>query len=56
VGEGGAGVRGLLIEERKKTERFAPGVPITEVIVGDLKGEVKLRQTSEAYEENAKEN
>lgn len=42
VGEGGPGVRTLLTEERKKTERFAPGVPITEIIVGDGEGQVKL--------------
>jgi hypothetical protein len=44
VGEGGSGARILLSEERKKTERFAPGVPITEIIVGDLDGQVKLRK------------
>lgn len=42
VGEGGPSVRTLLVEERKKTERFAPGVPITELIVGDNEGQVKL--------------
>lgn len=42
VGEGGPGVRTLLTEERKKTERFAPGVPISEIIVGDDEGQVKL--------------
>jgi hypothetical protein len=44
VGEGGPGVRFLLSEERKKTERFTPGVPITEIIVGDEEGQVKLRK------------
>ena len=44
VGEGGPGVRYLLSEERKKTERFTPGVPITEIIVGDGDGQVKLRK------------
>ena len=44
VGEGGAGVRALLADEKKKTERFAPGVPITEFIVGDNEGQVKLRK------------
>lgn len=44
VGEGGPGVRFLLMEEKKKTERFTPGVPITEVIVGDDDGQVKLRK------------
>jgi len=43
VGEGGPGARGLLVDERRKTERFAPGVPITEFIVGDYEGQVALR-------------
>lgn len=44
VGEGGSAVRTLLTEERRKTERFAPGVPIAEVIVGDMEGQVALRK------------
>jgi hypothetical protein len=44
VGEGGPGVRSLMNDERKKTERFTPGVPITEIIVGDGEGQVKLRK------------
>lgn len=44
VGEGGPAVRTLLTEERRKTERFTPGVPIAEVIVGDMEGQVKLRK------------
>lgn len=44
VGEGGPTVRALLTDERRKTERFAPGVPITEVIVGDMEGQIKLRK------------
>lgn len=44
VGEGGPGVRTLLNDERKKTERFTPGVPITEIIVGDGEGQVRLRK------------
>ena len=44
VGEGSPSVRILLTEERRKTERFAPGVPITEIIVGELEGQVKLRK------------
>lgn len=44
VGEGGQGVRALLTEERKKTERFAPNVPITELIVGDDEDQVSLRK------------
>ena len=44
VGEGSQGVKQMLIEERRKSERFAPGVPITEVIVGDLQGQVSIRK------------
>jgi hypothetical protein len=44
VGEGSQGVRQMLTEERRKSERFAPGVPITEVIVGDLQGQVSIRK------------
>jgi len=44
VGEGGPTIRTLLTEEKRKTERFAPGVPITEIIVGDMEGQVKLRK------------
>ena len=44
VGEGGPTVRGLISDERRKTERFAPGVPIIEIIVGDMEGQVKLRK------------
>ena len=44
TGEGSQGVNQMLNEERKKTERFAPGVPITLVVVGDEKGQVPLRK------------
>jgi hypothetical protein len=44
VGEGGPAVRTLLTEEKKKAERFAPGVPIVEIIIGDNEGQVKLRK------------
>ena len=44
VGEGSQGVKQMLIEERRKSERFAPGVPITEVIVGDQQGQVSIRK------------
>ncbi len=44
TGEGSQGVNQMLNEERKKTERFAPGVPITLVVVGDEKGQVALRK------------
>jgi hypothetical protein len=44
VGEGGMAVRALLIDERRKMERFAPGVPIHELIVGVGKDEVSVRK------------
>jgi hypothetical protein len=44
IGEGSPAVRTLLNEEHRKTERFAPGVPISEIIVGDLEGQIKLRK------------
>jgi hypothetical protein len=44
TGEGSSAVRGLLIDERKKAERFAPGVPVVEVVVGDGDGQVPLRK------------
>ena len=48
VGEGGPGVRALLNDERRKTERFAPGVPINEIIVGDYEGQVPLPKLQKA--------
>jgi hypothetical protein len=42
--EGGHAVRQMLTDERRKSERYAPGVPITEVIVGDGEGQVPLRK------------
>ena len=44
TGEGSHGVTQMLNDERKKTERFAPGVPITLVVVGDEKAQVPLRK------------
>ncbi|CAB4621484.1 unannotated protein [freshwater metagenome] len=44
VGEGSQGVKQMLADERRKSERFAPGVPITEVTVGDLPGQVSIRK------------
>jgi hypothetical protein len=44
VGEGGIAVRALLNDERRKMERFAPGVPIHELIVGVGKDEVSVRK------------
>lgn len=39
-----ASVKQMLADERKKSERFAPGAPITEIIVGDESGQVPLRK------------
>ena len=44
VGEGSSTVRQLLQDERRKMERFVPGVALTEVIIGDGKGQVPLRK------------
>ena len=44
TGEGGFGVKQMLQDERKKSERYAPGAPITEIIVGDGEGQVPLRK------------
>ena len=44
VGEGGAGVRALLNDERKKMERFVAGAPVTEIIVGNGEGQVPLKK------------
>jgi hypothetical protein len=44
TGEGTQAVRAMLQDERKKAERFAPGVPITEIYVGDGPGQVPLRK------------
>lgn len=44
TGEGSQGVNQMLADERKKTERFAPGVPIALVVVGGEKGQVPIRK------------
>ena len=44
VGEGGNSVRALMADEKRKSERYAPGVPIHEVLVGDGDGQVPLRK------------
>jgi len=54
VGEGGAGVRALLIDERRKMERFIPGITITEIIVGDHSGQVSLRKLQKAVKKLSK--
>ena len=44
TGEGGFAVRQMLQDEKKKSERYAPGVPITLVLVGDGEGQVSIRK------------
>lgn len=44
VAEGGFAVRALLNDEKKKMERFAPGVPVHELIVGTKEGEVSVQK------------
>ena len=44
TGEGGFAVRQMIADEKKKAERFAPGVPITEILVGDGEGQVSIRK------------
>ena len=51
TGEGSANtVSQLLKDERKKTERFAPGVPIHEIVVGDDKDQVSLRKLQKSLQ------
>ena len=44
TGEGGFAVRQMIQDEKRKSERFAPGVPIIEVHVGDGDGQVPIRK------------
>ena len=44
VAEGGFAARQLMNDERKKTERYVPGVPVTEIFVGDESGQVSIRK------------
>jgi len=44
TGEGSNSVRQMMADEKKKAERFAPGVPITEVLVGTEEGRVPIRK------------
>jgi hypothetical protein len=34
----------MMQDEKKKSERFAPGVPVTEVYVGEGEGQVPIRK------------
>ena len=44
TGEGTNAVRQMIADERKKAERFAPGVPIIEILVGNEEGRVPIRK------------
>jgi hypothetical protein len=44
TGEGGHAVTQMMQDEKKKAERFAPGVPVIEVLVGDGQGQVSIRK------------
>jgi hypothetical protein len=44
TGEGTQAIRGMLQDERRKAERFAPGVPVIEIYVGDGADQVPLRK------------
>lgn len=44
TGEGSNSVRQMMADEKKKTERFAPGVPVIEVLVGSEDGRVPIRK------------
>jgi hypothetical protein len=44
TGEGSNSVRQMLADEKKKAERFAPGVPIIEILVGNEEGRIPIRK------------
>ena len=44
TGEGGFAVRQMVQDEKRKSERYAPGVPVIELFVGDGEGQVPLRK------------
>lgn len=44
TGEGGSAVAQMLQDERKKSERYAPGAPITLITVGDAAGQIPLKK------------
>jgi hypothetical protein len=44
VGEGTPSVRSLVLDEKKKVERFVPGVPAIEIYIGDYEGATSLRK------------
>lgn len=44
TGEGSNSVRQLIQDEKRRTERYAPGVPVYEIVVGDSDGQIPLRK------------
>ena len=44
----------MCIRDSRKTERFAPGVPVIEVIVGDGEGQVSLRKLQKHLQKQPK--
>ena len=48
VGEGGFALRALLNDEKKKLERFAPGVPVHEIVIGNSEGQISVRKLQRA--------
>ena len=43
-GEGSDSVKQMMIDERKKAERFAPGVPVIEILIGNEENRVPIRK------------
>jgi hypothetical protein len=43
-GEGSQSVRQMMADEKKKAERFAPGVPVIEILVGKEDGRVPIQK------------
>jgi hypothetical protein len=44
TGEGSQAVRQMMTDEKKKAERFAPGVPVIEILVGKEDGRVPIQK------------
>jgi hypothetical protein len=43
-GEGSDSVKQMMSDERKKAERFAPGVPVIEILIGNQENRVPIRK------------
>jgi hypothetical protein len=44
TGEGSQSVRQMMSDEKKKAERFAPGVPVIEILVGSEEGRIPIQK------------